>query len=215
MIYLQIRTELFLKTLIITLLLLFIVLTGYFSSFILYDDKESVTISAIELETTTLQNIRDELAKYENLEGDYKIGRVIERDLYNFYNEIVINLGSKDGIKEKDAVINDEGLIGIVYKVMENYSTVKLLTGNYNVSVRINDTYGNLNKGRVTLLDKYSNINESDKIYTSGYSSIIKDIYIGTITKVSLDKENLGKEVTVKLIDNTHLNYIAVLRGPQ
>lgn len=212
-IYLQRRNELVLKSLIITLLLLFIVMSGYFSSFILFNNKDAVSFKAQELEIKTLKNDLQELGSLAKLEGDFIVGRVILRDIHNFYNEVVINLGSKDGVSEYDAVVNEEGLIGIIYKVSKDYSYVKLLTGDYNVSVKINETYGNLNKGKVSLLDKYSDIKSGDKIYTSGYSAVVKDIYVGEIDEVAYDDENLGKEVTVKLIDNNDLNYIAVIRG--
>ncbi len=212
-IYLFRKNELFLKVLIVTLLLLFIVITGYFSSILSFNNKKYTLNNAMSLEINSLKNDLKELKSLSNIEDNYVIGRVIERDIHNFYDEVVINIGSKNGISQKDAVINEEGLIGIVYKVTKDYSYVKLLTGNYNVSVKINDTYGNLNKGVVSLLDKYSNINEKDKIYTSGYSETTKDIYIGEISKVNYDNENLGKEVTVKLIDNNNLNYIAVIKG--
>ncbi len=212
-IYLQRRNKLVLKALIITLLLLFIVMSGYLSSFVLANNKDEVLFYAQELELNTLRNDLQELGSLAKLEGNFIVGRVILRDIHNFYNEVVINLGSNDDVSEYDAVVNEEGLVGIVYKVSKDYSYVKLLTGDYNVSVKINETYGNLNKGKVSLLDKYSDIKSGDKIYTSGYSVVVKNIYVGEIDEVAYDNENLGKEVTVKLVDNTNLNYIAVIRG--
>lgn len=212
-IYLRYRNELILKTLIVSLLLLFIVATGYFSSIILFNNKEYVSSKAVEVELNALKNDIGSLEGLLSINPEYAIGRVIQRDIHNFYNEVVINLGSKDGISINDAVINEEGLVGIVYKVSKNYAYVKLLTGDYNVSVKIKDTYGNLNKGKVSLLDKYSDINEGDMIYTSGYSEVVKDVYVGKISKVSYDNENLGKEVNVELVNNHNLNYIAVIRS--
>lgn len=196
-----------------TLLLLFIVFSGYTSSFLLFNNEKYVINKAAEIELNKIKNDISSIDSFKDLSGDYIIGRVIQRDIHNFYNEVVINIGTINGVSENDAVINEEGLIGIIYKVTEYYSYVKLLTSDYNVSVKINDTYGNLSNGKVTLLDKYSEINENDKIYTSGYSKTIKDIYIGKISNVRYDNENLGKEVDVRLIDNHNLNYIAVIRG--
>ena len=108
--------------------------------------------------------------------------------------------------------MNDEGLIGIVYKVDNNKSYIKLLSSNYNISVKINNTYGNLNKGTITMIDKYSSINVGDKVYTSGLDEVIGNIYIGEVISVSKDKDDLGKEIKIKYIDNTNLNYVAILR---
>ena len=41
---------------------------------------------------------------------------IFQRNIYNFFDEIIINKGSSDGISEGMAVINSKGLIGIVNK---------------------------------------------------------------------------------------------------
>jgi hypothetical protein len=109
------------------------------------------------------------------------------------------------------AVLNYNGLVGIVTKVEKNKCNVKLLTTDFNISVRINDTYGNLNDGIITMIDKYSDINIGDNIYTSGLDDVPGDIYVGEVLSVSLDKDELGKEVKAKLVDNNYLNYVYIV----
>ena len=61
-------------------------------------------------------------------------------------------------------------------------------------------------------LNKYSDIKEGDFVYTSNYGDVEKDIYVGIVKKVSYDKDGLGKEVEVELVDNKNLNYIGVVK---
>ncbi len=207
-IYLYRRKVLLNKIFTILIVLTTILGSGYFISYFKYNDYD-----LIELESLKEQNklLEDKLSAFNELYNDnYIIGKVIIRNIHDFYNEIVINLGTDNLVQEGDAVLNNEGLIGVVYKVDKNKSFVKLLSGDYNVSVKVKDTYGNLNKGKISLLDKYSNLNIGDKVYTSGYSEMPEGIYIGEIEKIDSDNEELGQIAKIKLLDNKNLNYIAV-----
>lgn len=210
MIYLHKKYEIIYKIVIFILLLVFIYSVGYISSYLKYDDKK-----IIEYETLLLQNknLREEFDEIKNLNLEvesYVIGKVIIRNIHSFYDEIVINVGN-DKVSVGDAVVNNEGLVGVVYKTDKFLSYVKLLSSDYNVSVMIGDTYGNLKNGKITLLDKYSDIKEGDFVYTSGLSNVPKGIYIGRINKVQMDNEKLGKEVNIQIIDNNNLNYVGVI----
>lgn len=207
------KRDISIKIIVVFLLFFFIFGLGYFLSYLRFNDKEIVTNEVIKKQNIMLKDELKKIQELSTIDGDYVIGRVIVRNLYNFLDEIIINVGSNEKIKEGDAVVNSDGLIGVVYKVLDKTSYVKLLTSNYNVSVKISDLYGNLSQGKVTLLDKYSEIKEDTFVYTSGYGKIAEGIYIGKIKKVTMDKDNLGKEVIVDLIDNRHLNYIAVMRS--
>ncbi|HIS18952.1 MAG TPA: rod shape-determining protein MreC [Candidatus Coprovivens excrementavium] len=207
------KRDISIKIIVVFLLFFFIFGLGYFLSYLRFNDKEIVTNEVIKKQNIMLKDELKKIQELSTIDGDYVIGRVIVRNLYNFLDEIIINVGSNEKIKEGDAVVNSDGLIGVVYKVLDKTSYVKLLTSNYNVSVKIGDLYGNLSQGKVTLLDKYSEIKEDTLVYTSGYGKIAEGIYIGKIKKVAMDKDNLGKEVIVDLIDNRHLNYIAVMRS--
>ncbi len=210
-IYLKMGRELLLKILIVLFLIVFIVSSGYFSTFVKYNDKNLVEYEVLKNENDILKR---ELNNLENIEikyDNYVMGKVIYRDMYNFYEEIVINKG-KEYVNKGDAVVDSDGLVGIIDRVEKDASYVKLLSSSYNVSVLINDTYGNLSNGTISLLDKYSDIKEGDKVYTSGYGDAPKGIYIGKVSKVTYDKEKLGKEVKVELINNKNLNYVGVIK---
>ena len=144
---------------------------------------------------------------------DYVIGKVVIRDIHNFYKEVIINKGTHDGIEEGMAVVNQEGLIGVILDSDKKTSIVKLLTSEYNVSVKLTDTYGNLSMGKITMLDKYSEVKEGDVVYTSGLSKIPAGLLVGEVTSVKMDSNALGKEAKVNLVNNKNLNYIAIIKG--
>ena len=206
-IYLRKGMEVVVKILVVFTILLFFYGVTYFVSFIKYSNKVDIETEYIVLEN---QELKKELKKLSNI--DYKEGivsKVIVRDLYSFYDEVILNVGG-DKVNEKDIVIVEDSLVGIVYKVNKNTSKVRLLSSDFNISVRINDVYGNFNNGIVTMIDKYSDIKKGDLVYTSGLDDVLGDIYIGKVSSVSEDKENLGLIVEVDYKDNYDLNYVIV-----
>ena len=208
-IYLLKKREVLIKILIFIILFLFVYGLSYFISYIKYDNRKYLDSSYLVLENQLLKKELHSIGttKYK----DAILAKVIIRDIYSFYDEVIINVGSNDNVIEGDAVINEDGLVGIVYKVDKNRCYVKLLSSNYNISVKVDDTYGNLNKGIITMLDKYSKINKGDLVYTSGLDNVLGNIYIGKVSDVTYDKEGLGKEVKLEYNDNTYLNYVYVV----
>ena len=196
---------------IISFILLFIFLYGlaYFSSYIKYKDRYYVELDGLRLENQLLKKELNDLVNTNYEEGI--IAKVILRDMYSFYDELVINVGSKDNINIYDSVICNGSLVGIVTKVNDNTSNVKLISSNYNISVKIGNTYGNLNKGIVTMIDKYSDISAGDLVYTSGLDNILSDIYIGKVKDISLDEDGLSNKVIIEYEDNCNLNYVYVV----
>ena len=192
-------------------ILLFIFLYGlaYFSSYIKYKDRYYVELDGLRLENQLLKKELNELSNTNYEEGI--IAKVILRDMYSFYDELVINVGSKDNINIYDSVICNGSLVGIVTKVNDNTSNVKLISSNYNISVKIGNTYGNLNKGIITMVDKYSDISIGDLVYTSGLDNILSDIYIGKVKDISLDEDGLSNKVIIEYEDNCNLNYVYVV----
>ena len=189
---------------------IFIVLSfmlGNIFSYLRFDDKKYVSSYVLELKNKELEDEVRELRKFVNSdlnEFSYVIGKVKYRDLYKFNEEIVIDVRD---VSKGDAVVNSEGLVGIV---VSDKGNVKLLTSTYNVSVSIGECYGNLSNGSVDMVDKECNVREGDKVYTSGLGNIVKGIYVGNVSKVGND--SLGLVLDINLIDNSNLNYVGVIK---
>lgn len=189
---------------------IFIVLSfmlGNIFSYLRFDDKKYVSSYVLGLKNKELEDEVRELRKFVNSdlnEFSYVIGKVKYRDLYKFNEEIVIDVRD---VSKGDAVVNSEGLVGIV---VSDKGNVKLLTSTYNVSVSIGECYGNLSNGSVDMVDKECNVSVGDKVYTSGLGNIVKGIYVGSVSKV--DNDSLGLVLDINLIDNSNLNYVGVIK---
>ena len=198
------------KYIVVSVIVLFVIYVGYFLSFLRFNDYEYVIDSMVKLENDNLNKRVLELEDALNLKSnsDFIVSRVLIRDIYNFYDEIIIDTSDVD---IGDAVFNQDGLIGIVADVRDERTIVSLLTGDVNVSVSVNGIYGNLNHGLITMMDKYADINIGDKVYTSGLTLIPHGIYVGEVISVSEDE--LGKKANIKLVANNNLNYVGVARS--
>ena len=202
-----------LRVLFILLVLIIVYGGGYYLSYIRYNDFDIVELNGLRVSN---ENLKKELSDIQNSLGihltDHNIiiTKTIRRNIYNFYNEIVLKK-ENDLIQSGDPVINGEGLIGIVDNITDDEVFVKLLTGDYNVSVKVNDSYGYLNNGMITMLDKYKEINIGDKVYTSGLTNVMGDILVGEIVNVVMNEDDTNKLAKIKLIDNSNLNYVGIV----
>ena len=153
---------------------------------------------------------------------------ILSRNKSYWFNNITIDKGKKDGIREGMAVITKKGLIGKISRVYDNSSEVKLITSddiNFKVSVAIKtnevDNYAILNGYdkktgliKATGIDKTTVINKDDIVLTSGLGETFPGgIYIGTIEKIESDKYNLSKNIYIKTYqDFNDIHYVTVLK---
>lgn len=204
-------TKISFKILLMLTILILIYVISYYLNSLKYNNHDSIELNALKIENNNLKEQIKELENVNNIKpvnDNYIISKVILRNIHEFYNEIVV-LSDSDKVSIGNAVINEEGLIGIVKDIKDERIYVALLTSNYNISVKINDTYGNLNQEKVTMLDKYSEINIGDTVYTSGLTSIPENIVVGYVKDVN--KTSINTEVTISLLDNNNLNYVAIM----
>lgn len=162
-----------------------------------------------------LEDIRNSF----NIKVDDDINLIPSKVKYNnIYNTntITIYKGLNDSLRVGNAVITNDGLIGIIEKCEKEDSVVRLITNkNSNISVSINASMGILKVIDDNLV--VTNISNKDKIdigsaiYTSGYSKIPEGIFVGTVSKVSLASGGVEQIINVdinKRLDN--LNYLYV-----
>ena len=179
------------------------------------DNYENAEINLLKAENN---NLKEELKSLTNLDSyaqyGYSLTRLSYRALYDNY-DIYIQGGKDKNYKENYAVINSDGLVGIITSVEESSSKVRLLSGVPNLSVKINDTYGTLSAYEDDLLiisniSNYSKINLNDEVYTSTLGTIKERILIGTVYKV--EESDIAKKIYVKSkIDFNNLNYLYVV----
>lgn len=153
---------------------------------------------------------------------------ILSRNKNYWFNQIMIDKGSKDGIKKDMAVITKHGLVGKISRVYSHSSEIKLITCddvNFKVSVAIQtnsgDSYAILNGYdakrelvTVTGVDKMSDVKKGDTITTSGLGGMFPSgIYIGVVEEVKDDKYDLSKTLYIKTSqDFNNIHYVTVLK---
>lgn len=191
---------------------------------IIKDDVTKDYINDLESEIKELKSIM----KVDN-SNEYRCinASVIYREPTYWYNNLTINKGKNDGIKENDMVIDKNGLIGIVGEVLNNSSTITLLTNISNkskITVGINYEediiYGlignyDLNKNEIIITEITSDIELTDKmeVYTTSFTNTFKSgISIGKVKEIKEDSKGLSKIAIVKPnADFNNIKYVCVM----
>ena len=176
-----------------------------------------------------IQELKDVLSLNNTLTEYTPINAtILSRNRSYWFNQIMIDKGSNDGIKEDMAVVTKHGLVGKISKVYRNSSEIKLITSddvNYKVSVAIQtgngDSYAILNGYdadtecvMVTGVDKMSTVKKGDTIVTSGLGGMFPGgIYVGVVEDVKSDKYDLSKTLYIKTSqDFNNIHYVTVLK---
>lgn len=202
---------------------------GFFGSIgEVFDAKEEnqllrAKIEQLESENRDLQNIigkADYLKREQMLleKSPYSLmkARIIAKEPGSWFDQFVIDKGTKDGISKGDTVVQGieiekdvfiECLVGRVIDTGDNWAKVVSLIDELNSTsfkiVRTQD--GGIVSGSVDgilegyLFDYTADVIEGDQLYTSGLGGIYsKDIYIGEVSEIIGDQEELTKRLTIR-----------------
>lgn len=178
----------------------------------------------------------DELKKTLELntllsDKEYINATVIKRSMNYWYNILTIDKGEKDGLKEGEAVINSEGLIGKIIKTNKHTSDIKLLISKTNdnyISAEFNidgniyygliDEY-NLEKNELYLRNVIGDFNkekvEGVSVLTSGLSdSFSSGLLIGKIKELKKDTYGISNIMVITpSVNFNNLNIVTVVVG--
>ena len=175
-----------------------------------------------------IKSENDTLKEYVNLKDKYKEyttipAYVINRDIGNYSNTVVINMGEKDGIGENMTVIADEGLVGHVISTTDHTAKVQTIvdTGAAVTSTisTTKDTIivqGTLDDNmllKATYIPTEASVLQGDSVETSGLGGIYpKGIHIGTIKEVFNTKNPTDRYATVEpAVDFSKLATVLVI----
>lgn len=171
------------------------------------------------------KHLKEELDKIKKIKDiefqdnlDIIVSRVKYRDVYEYSNTLTIFKGTKNNVNVGDAVLTNNGLVGIISKTYNYYSVVSLITNKKsNISVKINDAVGvlKMDEGKVvvTSINNYKNINIGDEIYTSGLGNLPDNIYVGKVKSVSLNDTEIEKVIEVDIKNRLDtLDYLFIWR---
>lgn len=193
-----------------------------------YEELKNIEIeyninkTMIEEQKKTIEELKKITEINYTLE-DYKEinASVIKRNLDTFYMTITLDKGELDGVEKDSAVVNKEGMIGIVTNTTSNTSTVKLLT-NLKLSVKIisneKEIYGILNKYEdnsyvIEGISENTLVESGMEVLTTGLgNNIPSGIKIGIVSKEEKDHFDLNRTIYVKPIVNfNNINYVKIL----
>jgi rod shape-determining protein MreC len=162
--------------------------------------------------------------------GKLVTARVISRSPTVWYSNVVINVGSGDGVHVDDPVIAAGGLAGKVSSVTGGQATVTLITDESSaVSAEVmpdgsngivRPEVGNPNDMLLDYIAKGAKIRKGDSVVTSGFTSskldslFPRDIPIGKVAKVSPSELEQYQRVHIQpYADLRRMNYVQVLTG--
>lgn len=196
-----------------------LILISNITSNMRYDNEKELLDASYKMK---IENLEKQLADYEQSYENLKIlssssyirAKMAIRDIYDFYDYILISTDSKVNIGS--AVINEDGLVGIVDSVDGNIAKVLLITKS-STSVRVGKSYGLLNeydkKNKLLIIhniNNYENIEIDDEVVTSGLSKIDGNIKIGKVKDVVT--EGIERLIYVEpYVDYDELNYLMVI----
>ncbi|MFZ0452678.1 MAG: rod shape-determining protein MreC [Ignavibacteriaceae bacterium] len=165
-------------------------------------------------ELRNLLNLKDTL-KYPLIPA-----AIVSKSFSKIQGTITINAGLRDGVKPGMPVINDVGLIGIVYNASEDYSIARTLR-NFDLKITVKDQRSRIdgimkwNGENLVIINvpKTYDVEPGDRIITSDISSIVPvPLPVGVVTGLSNIKTGIFNEVKVKpFVDFLRVENVFVL----
>ena len=192
------------------------------------EEVEKVMASNEELKET-VKKLKKSLELNTVLSDQFEVNAtVIYRKLNYWYDEITIDKGSKNGIKEDMAVVVPDGLIGRVSTVSNYTSTIRLLSNDnmdnkLSVKIKIDDKYvygliskydSKTNTYTVEGISENVNIPDGASVVTTGMGNIFPSgLLIGKVKGIKTDNFDLSKVLEVQSsVDFDNIDYVTVLK---
>lgn len=151
--------------------------------------------------------------------------RIFNNSIRFNQNHVTLNKGSKDGLKVGMGIFNEDGIIGRIKSVSENYAVgISLLNTGLLISSKIKSTenFGSVNwdgknsrQAKMLYVPRHVKAQVGDTIVTSGYNAVFpEDINVGIIATVTPGADSNYLDIVLNLsTDFTKLNYVYVVEN--
>lgn len=183
-------------------------------------EEELRQLEVVQSENSTLKeylNLTDQYKSYKTIPA-----YIINKDVSNYSEIFVINVGSNNGVEENMTVIAAEGLVGHVISVTADTAKIQTLVDTSNVvSATLENSKdtvicrGTLNENelKATYVSTDTVLTEGEKLHTSGMGGIYpKGIYIGKISKINNTKNITDRSfITEAAVDFENLETVLVI----
>lgn len=170
------------------------------------------------LETQRLQRL---LAMRQASQADFLTARVVGKDATNWFQTILLDRGSLEGVRRNQPVLAPDGLVGRVVEVTATSARVQLLTdpvsaaGGLIQRTRVTGIVsGSLGAGaRMRYLPLMADVTVGDEVITSGMGGVFpKGILIGRVTAVDRKSGALFQEAMLQpAVDLNRLEEVLIL----
>ena len=179
-------------------------------------------LEIVKSENSTLKeyvNLKDKYTEYETIPA-----YVINKDISNYSDTMIINVGSNDGVEVNMPVISDQGLVGHIISVTETTaklqpiidtsSTVSSVITSTRDMMIVRGTLSEESSLKATFIPTQATILEGDKVETSGLGGIYpKGIHIGTIKQVVNTKNITDRYAIIQTaVDFSKLETVLVIK---
>lgn len=178
-------------------------------------------LEIIKSENATLReyvNLKEKYAEYSTIPA-----YIINKDITNYNNTVIINVGKRDGVDINMPVISEKGLVGYIISVTDSTAKVQtIIDASSTVSCTITSSRdniivrGTLSKDsnlKATFIPTDANIIEGETIQTSGIGGIYpKGILVGTVKQVINTKNITDRYAIIEtVVDFTKLDTVLVI----
>jgi rod shape-determining protein MreC len=187
-------------------------------------ENQELRASLRQVEEIRLQNerLRQLLAFVDDIDRPALPAQVIGEDASSWARTLVIDKGSRAGLRDGLPVVSAAGVVGRVIKTAPNSSRVLLITdASSAVAALIQRTRSRgVARGQGVKLNleyalRSADIVEGDLLVTSGMGGIFpKGLTLGWVTRVRKDDFGLFQEVAVTpSVDFSHLEEVLIILG--
>ena len=197
----------------------------------------SVVADSLARENSRLRaELRDARFQEEIIEGSvsdekwqqhytFTNSEVVNNSVSRFNNYLTINRGARHGIKPRQAVIDDKGIVGIVIRVDNYYASVMSILNKESriaASIKRNNFFGsvvwegsNPTISQMKDVPKHATVEIGDTIQTSGYSAIFPGgIPIGTVLSAEIPPGSNFYDIDIELFnDLSNIRYVYVVNN--
>jgi rod shape-determining protein MreC len=202
----------------------------------LHSELETMRRQAVHAQAALAENA--ELRKLVGLDRSGAIpsgyepvtGQVISRSPTVWYADVTIDVGSGDGVRVDDPVVNGDGLVGRVSSVTGGSAQVTLIVdGTFAVGAKVvpagvqglmRPEVGNPDEMVLDFINSERHVGQGEDVVTAGWraqgieSGFPPNIPIGEVTKASIVEQEAQQKVHVRpFADLRDLNTVQVLTG--
>lgn len=178
-------------------------------------------IAALQEKSHLCQEVESERQFSGNIPGTQLVAKVIGRTPQAFSQNLLVDKGSNDGLKEGAAVVSSGYLVGRVKKVFPAQAEVKLITGHDSLIPAVLEksretglVQGGLEGLTLNEIPATSSVSQGDKVITSGLGGDLPaGILIGETDKILKGEQSLFQTMAVKTpIKFSTLEIVSILR---